>query len=119
MSKHYPLRSHKFAKAAAAAVIAAARQGKYSEVSKALYKEYKQLNNEKISEIAEKAGLDMERFEHDKKDPLVLRQINADIQLAKKMRVTGVPAIYINGRVVKTYSAKGLSQVIEKELNKN
>jgi predicted DsbA family dithiol-disulfide isomerase len=115
----YPLRSHTFARPAAAASIAAARQGKYPEMSKALYKEYNQLSDEKIREVAENTGLDMERFENDIKDPLIFSQIDSDVQLAKTMKIRGVPAIYINGRAIKNRSVQGMSQMIEKELNKN
>ncbi len=119
VNKNYPLRSHEFARKAAAASIAAARQGKYPEVSKALYKEYNRLNDERIREVAENAGLDMARFENDIKDPLIFSQINSDVQLARTMKVRGVPAIYINGRLIKSPSIKGMSEVIEKELKKN
>ncbi|MFH2093162.1 MAG: thioredoxin domain-containing protein [Pseudomonadota bacterium] len=119
VSKHYPLRSHKFAKPAAVAAIAAARQGKYPEMSKALYKEYNQLSDEKIKEVAKNVGLDMERFENDIKDPLIFSQIDSDVQLAKTMKIIGIPTIYINGRAVKTNSVQDMSQMIEKELNKN
>ncbi|MBU1195824.1 MAG: thioredoxin domain-containing protein [Proteobacteria bacterium] len=118
VNKHYPLQSHKFAMTAAIASIAAARQGKFPEVSRTLYKEYSRLSDEKIREIVVNAGLDMERFDDDIKDPLIISQINSDVQMAEMMKIRGVPSIYIGGRFIKDHSLKGMSEAIEKELNK-
>jgi protein-disulfide isomerase len=52
--KNFPLRSHKYAITAAVAALAAGRQGKFWEFHDELYKIYKQINDQKILEIAQK-----------------------------------------------------------------
>jgi len=116
--KHYPLNMHKAARKAAIASLAAANQGKYREISKIFFNNFKVLNDEKIKIFAQQAGLDMLKFEKDLKDPSIINRINADIRLAKKCKVRGVPAIFINGKLVKNRSIDAMSRMIDKELGK-
>ena len=117
--KHYPLSQHKAARAAARAALAASRQGKYIELSDLMYKNYKTLNDDRIKEYAQQVGLDMVKFEGDLNSAAVREIIQQDIGLARKIRIRGVPSLYINGRAVKNYSLDGMSQMIEKELEKS
>ncbi|MBL7178295.1 MAG: thioredoxin domain-containing protein [Desulfobacteraceae bacterium] len=66
--KNFPLSKHKFAMKAAAAALAANKQGKFWEFHDRLFKNYKNLNDTKIQEIAKELALDMERFNKDLKD---------------------------------------------------
>lgn len=109
---------HKAARKAAAASMAAANQKKYLEFSKAMYKNYNQLSEEKIRVLAEQTGLDMEQFDADIKAGYIQTKINKDVQLAKKLQVRGVPAIFINGKALKNRSLDGMSQIIEAEIKK-
>ena len=63
--KHMPLKMHKFAVKASRAALAAARQGKYNEISKVFLKNHKKLNPETIIQYAEETGLDMQKFHKD------------------------------------------------------
>jgi len=116
--KHFPLRSHKFAVPAAIAALAAAKQGKYLELSREMYKNYRSLNETTLKEYAEKVGLDMEKFEQDRKDKAFEKQIQADRQLARKVGVRGVPSLYINGIAVQNRSLEGMAAMVDKELAK-
>ena len=60
--KNFPLSSHKFAKKAAAAALAAGRQGKFWEFHDELFKNYRNLDDKKILEIAKKLELEEARF---------------------------------------------------------
>jgi protein-disulfide isomerase len=60
--KNYPLASHKYARKAASAALAAHRQGKFWEFHGMLFKNYRVLNDEKIQEIARGLNLDMGKF---------------------------------------------------------
>jgi len=110
---------HKAARKAAIASLAAANQGKYREISKIFFNNYKLLNDEKIKIFAREADLDMLQFEKDLKDPSIINRINADIRLAQKCKVRGVPALFINGKLVKNRSIDAMSRMIDKELGKN
>ncbi len=116
--KHYPLKMHKAARKAAVAALAAANQGKYKEISKIFMDNFNKLNDAKIKALAKETGLDMEKFEKDSNDPSINTRINADIKIAKKVKVRGVPAIYINGKLAKGRSLDALSKMIDKELGK-
>jgi len=115
---NFPLRSHKFAKPAAAAALAADRQGKFWEFHDRLFNYYNRLNDEKIREIAVGLGLNMDKFEKDTKDPKLLAKINQDVRIGISVGVKGIPSIFINGRLLKNRNLKGFQAVIEKELKK-
>ena len=61
--KNFPLNSHKFAKKAAAAALAAESQGKFWEFYDLLFENYNRLNDRKIRKIAIELGLDMVKFD--------------------------------------------------------
>ena len=100
------------------AALAAANQEKYREISKIFFQNYNKLNDEKIKFLALETGLDMEKFEKDLKDPSINTKINFDVRLAQKVKVRGVPAIFINGKLVKNRSIDAMSRMIDKELDK-
>ncbi len=109
---------HKAARKSAIAALAAANQGKYKEISKILFDNFKLLNDEKIKALATEIGLDMLKFENDLKAPSIINRLNLDIRLAQKLKVRGVPKIFINGKLVKNRSLGAMSQMIDKELGK-
>lgn len=115
--KHFPLRSHKFARKSGIAVLAAARQGKYKELTD-LFFEKKKVNNKNILIYAEEVGLDMEQFEKDLNDPALNRIISEDVKLARRINVRSVPTLFVNGRLSKMRSVEAMSQMIDKELKK-
>lgn len=116
--KHFPLPMHRFAEKASLAALAAARQNKYQELSGALMSDFQNLSDESIKKHAETAGLDMTKFNAAYNDPALKKQIDEDRQLGMSINVRGVPAMFLNGRVVKDRSIQGLSNMIDEELKK-
>jgi protein-disulfide isomerase len=114
--KHFPLRSHKFASQASIATLAAARQGKYVELTREMFKNYRSLNEETVKEYAGAVGLDLEKFEQDRKNNEFQQQLQRDRQLGRSIGVRGVPSLYINGRSVKNRSPQGMAAMIDEEL---
>lgn len=115
--KQFPLRSHKFARHAARASLAAARQDKCLEMSRLLFKEARKLSDTVIRKQAETAGLDMTQFDRDYKDPALEKIVNSDYQMGIQAKVRGVPAIFVNGKPAKrARSLPALSEMIDKEL---
>jgi protein-disulfide isomerase len=96
--KNFPLRSHKYATTSAVAAMAAGRQGKFWEFHDELFKIYKQIDENKIIEVAQLVGLDMNQFNTDVKDPVIRQIISNDYQQGVQIGVRGVPAVYINGK---------------------
>jgi protein-disulfide isomerase len=116
--KNFPLRSHKYATTAAVAALAAGRQGKFWEFHDELYKIYKQINDQKILEIAQKLALDLAQFETDIKDPAIRQMIRQDHQEGLRNGVKGIPTVYINGKQLRSRSLNDFQIAIDKELKK-
>lgn len=116
--KNFPLKMHKNARAAAAAALAAGRQGKFWPLHDLLFENYNKLNPQKIRELAEQAGLDMARFDQERNDPALQKLINADIQEGQQVGVRGTPTVFINGRRLQQRSMAGFKQMIDAELAK-
>ena len=110
--KHYPLRMHKYAQPASIAALAADKQGKYSELTRIFYQK-KNLNDETVKQYAAEAGLDVAQLEKDMKDPALQQIILQDINAARQVNVRGVPALYIDGKLVKNRSPIAMGQMIE------
>lgn len=116
--KNFPLQNHKFAQKAAAAALAADRQGKFWPFHDRLFESYNKLSDQKIQEIAVSLGLNMETFNNDLKNPAILAKIGNDFQDGNRAGIRGTPAIYINGRVLKKRTLAGFQEIIDRELAK-
>lgn len=114
--KHFPLPMHKNARTAAIASLAAQRQGKFWPLHDLLFENYQHLNPQKIRELAEQVGLDMERFDQDRQDLSLQQQIETDLQEGLRLGVQGTPTVFINGRLLQQRSMAALSELIEREL---
>jgi protein-disulfide isomerase len=116
--KNFPLKNHKFAQKAAAAALAADRQGKFWLFHDRLFDSYNQLSDQKIQEIAVSLGLNMEAFNNDLKNPAIQAKVRQDFQDGNQAGVRGTPAVYINGRVLKNRTLAGFQEIIGRELAK-
>ena len=116
--KNYPLRKHKFAAKAATAALSAGRQGKFWEFHDELFKNYRQLSDKKLNEIARKLDLNEAQFQEDRKDPEIVAKVQADYQEGSKIGVRGIPAVFVNGRRISNRDLRTIGAIIEKELKK-
>ena len=116
--KNFPLRNHKFAMKAAVAALAAGDQGKFWEFHDLLFKNYNKLSDQKIQEIAQAVGLNMEDYEKKKNDPAIKRKVNQDFSEGRQAGVRGTPSIFINGIRLRDRSLKGFQAAIDKQLQK-
>jgi protein-disulfide isomerase len=116
--KNYPLARHKFARKAAAAVLAANEQGKFWDFHIKLYKDYKAINDAKIQEIAQNLGLNMEKFARDRASSAIQGLITRDFKNGKEIGVTGIPSVFVNGKAMKRRNLQGFQQTIAAELKK-
>jgi protein-disulfide isomerase len=114
--KHFPLRNHKYAYKAAQATMAADKQGKFWEFHDLLFKDYKNLNDQKVKEIVTSLNLDAAQFERDRQAPDVRAQIEADVRNGDSAGVRGTPTIFINGKRLRDRSFNGFQREIEREL---
>lgn len=116
--KHFPLNNHKFARPAAVAALAAERQGKFWEFHDKLYESYNRLNQQKIKDISRELNLDAVRFEKDLKDSRFEAMINSDRSEGYRAGVTGTPAVFINGKLLRNRRLTDFQTAIEKERQK-
>jgi protein-disulfide isomerase len=117
--KNFPLtRIHKFAMDAAVAAMAANQQGKFWEFHAGLFKNYNNLNAEKIDELAQAAGLEMEQFKQDRQNPALAAMVQRDLKDGVEAGVRGTPSIFVNGRLLQQRSLPGFKQIIDEELAK-
>ena len=116
--KNFPLNTHQFARKAAAAALAAGKQGKFWELHDRLFQNYNRLNDQVVQEQAQQLGLDMQKFEKDMNDPQIAQMINQDLQDGAKAGVRGTPTIYVNGALLRNTNLEGFQAAIDKELEK-
>lgn len=113
--RNFPLTSiHPNAKAAAGAAEAAGLQGKFWEMHDQLYESqdsWKSLNSstrgEYFKNIALKLGVDGNKYDTAYTSKDVSNKIAFDMELGKKVKVSGTPTFYLNGKVVDQYVKDG------------
>ena len=97
--KHFPLSFHSNAKAAAAASIAAQKQGKFWEYRYALASHSRELGDSIYVAVAKDVGLNIDQFKKEMVlDSAMSARIDKDFQLGVKVGVQGTPNFYINGK---------------------
>jgi protein-disulfide isomerase len=116
--KNFPLPMHPFARKAAAAALAADKQGKFWQFSDKLFENYSNLNDDKIQDIARQLGLNMEKFNRDVNDASIQALINRDMSDAEKATVQGTPSIFINGKALKNLGPNEFQELLEAELKR-
>jgi protein-disulfide isomerase len=99
--RHFPLTEiHPHALAAAAAAEAAALQGQFWPMHELLFHRQKALEDGDLRRYAEELGLDVARFDRDRRGSAVLERIRRDVRSALATgEVAGTPTLFIGGVV--------------------
>jgi protein-disulfide isomerase len=98
--KHFPLSFHPKARAAAAAAMAAGNQGKFFEFRYRVAPHFRALGDSLYLAVAQELKLDLERFKKEMVlTPEIGRQLDADMELGRKVGVEGTPTIFVNGHL--------------------
>jgi protein-disulfide isomerase len=116
--KHYPRPNQKIALNAAKAALAAHRQGRFWDYHHKLFEKYEQLNDAKLEGLATDLGLDLERFNRDRNDASIEELIHRDLKEGRDAGIRGIPAIFINGKLLKSRGVPGFLQKVDAELQK-
>lgn len=98
--------------------MAAGAQGKFWEFHDELYKNYNQLNDQKIKEIATMLQLDETRFGDQQNNPAIIDHIRKDYEEGIQLGIRGIPTVFINGKKIRDRSMENLEAEIHKELEK-
>ncbi|MBT8341580.1 MAG: thioredoxin domain-containing protein [Desulfatitalea sp.] len=114
--KHFPLSNHQFAAKAAQATVAAQAQGKFWEYHDLIFKDFRNLNDEKLDEFADTLKLDKKAFEKAKADPKTAERVLRDQAEGQRVGVTGTPSVYVNGQLVRPANFNGIKAAVEKAL---
>ena len=93
--RHFPVRSsHPRAWAAACAAEAAALQGRFWDMHDALISDQARLEDPHLWARAEQLGLDLERFERDRRSDAVLDRVQLDFRSGIRAGVVTTPAVF-------------------------
>lgn len=96
--KQFPLDMHSQAAQAAAAAVAAQRQGKFWQMHDALFASHNDLSRPAILALASAIGLDMKRFESDLDSPEVKKAVTRDQEEGFNLGVMSTPTLFIDGQ---------------------
>lgn len=96
--KQFPLEMHSQAALAAAAALAAQRQGKFWQLHDLMYLNRTHLSRQTILELAGTVGLDVKRFQQDWDSPAIKQAVARDQADGDKIGVDATPTIYIDGQ---------------------
>ena len=117
--KNLPLPMHEHAEPAARASVAAGKQGKFWEMHDILFKNQKALDDKSLQGYAKTLGLDVAKFNNDRRSEPVVDQVSKEKKQANQLKAGGTPTVYINGRLFDLESfdlVEDLSDWIELEI---
>jgi protein-disulfide isomerase len=77
-----------------AAAEAAGRQGRFFEMVDSLYADRGRTDDPHLWERAERMGLDLERFEADRRSPEVAARVRRDFESGIRAGLTSTPALF-------------------------
>jgi protein-disulfide isomerase len=98
-SRDLPLPMHQFAVPAAVAARCAGEQGRFWPYREAVFAAQETLGREPYEDLAQKLGLDLERFATCRTDGVQLRHVQEDARLAAQYGLAATPSFVI-GRLV-------------------
>lgn len=83
-----------------AAAEAAGAQGRFWEMCDSLYADRGHVDDPHLWERAEGFGLDLDRFERERRSEPVAERVRRDFEGGLRAGVTGTPAAFVDGRLV-------------------
>jgi protein-disulfide isomerase len=96
--RHFPMTSkHPRARRLAHAAEAAALQGRFWELHDSLYADQGRLDDPHLWERARALGLDLERFDVDRRSPAVAERVERDFHSGIRAGVTTTPTLFVDG----------------------
>jgi protein-disulfide isomerase len=99
--RHFPVRSkHPRAWAGACAAEAAARQGAFWAMHDSLFADQGRLEDPHLWARAERLGLDLDRFEADRRSDAVAERVRRDFTDGVRAGVVTTPAGFVDGRPI-------------------
>lgn len=121
--RYFPLPGHKNSRTAAYTVEAAGKQGKFWEMYNILFTKQSEWSEQQIADqdifekYAVEAGLDIEQWKADVKNPEVKRRVDDSYKEAVSLNLQGTPSFFLNGkRIENPRGYEGFKKVVEDAL---
>jgi protein-disulfide isomerase len=116
--KHFPLTQiHAEAMPAAKASWAAGQQGQFWLYHYGLFANQDRLGDEFYRELAESMQLDLEQFNRDRHSPEAEAAVQADLELAQELKLTGTPSFIMNDLLIPGGAPPQLFEEIFQQIN--
>jgi protein-disulfide isomerase len=112
--RDFPLSQHEYARKAAEAANAANAQGKFFEYAALLFKNQKALDVPALRKYASELGLNRARFDADLDRDVYAAEVKKDVEDGEMYGIGSTPTIFINGIQLRTLSAEGLREAIDR-----
>jgi protein-disulfide isomerase len=111
--RHFPMASkHPRAPALHAAAEAAAAQGAFWEMCDSLYADRGRVDDPHLWERAERFGLDLDRFNEDRRSEAVGVRVRRDFESGVRAGVSGTPAAFSGGQLLVGPVERGLAELV-------
>ncbi|VAW39907.1 hypothetical protein MNBD_DELTA03-1335 [hydrothermal vent metagenome] len=114
--KNFPLNIHRYAAAAALAATAADMQGKFWQYHDLIFENYQSLSIKKLISFARRLDLNIPQFKKDMNSNAAKLKVGRDYEEGRRLKVTGTPTIFIDGRLVRERSFDNIQKMIDEEL---
>lgn len=112
--RDFPLAVHANSRKAAEAANAANVQGKFFEYIALLFKHQDALDVASLKKYASEAGLDRKRFDAELDNGVYAAEVQHDIDDGETYGIDSTPTIYINGVMLREFSAEGIRAAIDR-----
>ena len=104
---------HPRARALAHAAEAAALQGRFWEMHDSLLADQGRLDDPHLWERCGELGLDLERFERDRRSAAVAERVERDFASGVRAGVTTTPTLFLDGRPYPGVPGRDLAEAVE------
>jgi protein-disulfide isomerase len=124
VSRYFPLPGHPNSETAAAAVEAAAQQGRFEEMHARMYEtqtEWSHTNEDRspvFRGYAEELGLEMAAYDAAIADPATMERINRDKADGMALDVEGTPTFFLDGEKIQPATVQEFRSLIETAIEK-
>lgn len=112
--RHFPVESqHPRSPALHAAAEAAGEQGEFWAFADRLFADRGHSDDPHLWQLAKDLGLDVERFESDRRSARVIERVQGDFRTGVRAGVTATPAVFVGGEPVAPPLHRSLRALIE------
>jgi protein-disulfide isomerase len=110
--RHFPMASkHPRAPVLHAAAEAVGLQGTFWKMCDSLYEDRGRVDDPHLWKRVERFGLDLERFERDRRSDAVAERVRRDFESGVRAGVAGTPAAFVEGRQIQDQVAERLAEI--------